>query len=101
MEASFLKRRKSDWYVTEATTSVSGWIVRLSLASTAWCTPSPQRRPSITRPENSSMMSTCKQGAQPAGGVSGEWGGVQALPRDKRGVVHWGPVGFVFAAHGR
>lgn len=24
MEASFLKRRKSDWYVTEATTSVSG-----------------------------------------------------------------------------
>lgn len=38
--------------------TVSSWMVMLSLASTAWCSPSPHRRPGIVRPVNSSTMIT-------------------------------------------
>jgi hypothetical protein len=37
---------------------VLGWICTPSLASTAWCRPSDQRRPGIMRPVNSSTMTT-------------------------------------------
>jgi hypothetical protein len=44
--------------VIEAMVWFSGSILTPSLASTAWCRPFDQRRPSIMRPVNSSMITT-------------------------------------------
>ena len=49
MAASLAKRRKSDWYVIDAATP-SGCTGTASLASIAWCSPSPHCRPSRIRP---------------------------------------------------
>ena len=40
----------------EASVWFSCWIGTRSLASTAWCRPSDQRRPGMVRPVNSSTM---------------------------------------------
>jgi hypothetical protein len=44
--------------VIEARVWFSFWIEAFSFASTAWCRPSDQRRPTIRRPVNSSTMMT-------------------------------------------
>ena len=41
-----------------ATVTFSSWMRTFSLASTAWCRPSDQRRPSMMRPVNSSTILT-------------------------------------------
>jgi branched-chain amino acid transport system substrate-binding protein len=40
------------------TDELSAWMVTNSFASSAWCSPSEYRRPSIIRPVNSSMITT-------------------------------------------
>ncbi|CFW38914.1 Uncharacterised protein [Bordetella pertussis] len=42
----------------EASVWFSCWILTPSLASTAWCSPSDQRRPTMRRPVNSSTITT-------------------------------------------
>ena len=44
--------------VIVATVTFSSWIRTPSFASTAWCRPSDQRRPSMMRPVNSSTILT-------------------------------------------
>ena len=58
MPPSFSYRRKKFCSVIVARVWFSSWTRTPSFASTAWCRPSDQRRPSRMRPVNSSMIFT-------------------------------------------
>ena len=58
MPESFPYMRNKFWNVTDARVWLSRWIGTPSLASTAWCRPSDQRRPFRVRPVNSSTITT-------------------------------------------
>ena len=66
MPESLSYMRKKFWKVTEARVWFSLWTWMPSLASTAWCSPSDQRRPGISRPVNSSTMITSGRPLSPA-----------------------------------
>ena len=58
MPASLPYMRKKFWKVTVARVWFSALTSTPSLASMAWCRPSDQRRPGMSRPVNSSTMTT-------------------------------------------
>ena len=58
MPESLSYMRKKFWKVIEASVWFSLRTGMPSLASTAWCRPSDQRRPGIMRPVNSSTITT-------------------------------------------